>query len=421
MQAPVGGRMIVANAQREDEMTRPGVLEVELLRKVASLTDRLGVLSIYVGLRPEEESGLPPVWELETRRGLEEIGKRLEQEGDERRAKAFARRLAELRDDLALLLSPQERGRGRALFAQLTGGEATCLALQLPFVNRVTLAEHARTRPLVCAFEAGRPAGLALVSEEGLSLLEWRLGEVEELRLLPLVEPGEERRALLGPAYAHPKGAPQAGPGFRSGQQRNLFDRRVEDECERFLAGEAPTVRRLARERGWEDVIVAGDERLAGALAANLVDDAGPEVTLERRVLGWLSRAELAEAVAPALREARIRRQLDFLATVREEALAGGRGALGLADTLGALAEGRVEVLLLPGGRELHGTSAPDGRLFPAGQTAPGLSPSDLRPEPDLAERMVERALAVGARVSLLADETEAALGVDEAAALLRW
>ena len=63
----------------------------------------------------------------------------------------------------------------------------------------------------------------------------------------------------------------------------------------------------------------------------------------------------------------------------------------------------------------------PDGRLFPAGEIAPGLSASDMRPEPDLAESLVARALATGAGVTLLAGEAERALADDCAAALLRW
>lgn len=397
------------------------MLDERVLASVASLDDPLGVLSLYVGLHPEEETGSPPVWELEARHGLEEIERELEAEGDVRRAEALAGRLAELRDEVDLLLSPQEAGLGRALFAGLSGGEAIRVTLRSPFETRVTLGRRARLRPLARALQAGRPAGLILLSDEGLRLFEWRLAEVEGLAVVPFVEPGEERRELSGPAYAHPRGAPYAGPGFRVGQQRDLFERRVEEERELLAAGQVEDIRAQARRRGWEDVVVTGDERLARPLAQGLHEPGSPEVTLDPRLLGWLSPAELAEAAAAVLEEARARRGLVLLARVREEALAGGRGALGLGDTLAALAEGRVEQLILPAVRELHGARAPDGRFVPAGEIPPGVSSSQLRPEYDLAERMVERALETGARLTLLAGEAEAALGSDEAAALLRW
>ena len=397
------------------------MLDESVLRSIASLVDPLGILSVYVGAYPEEEAGSPSVSEFGVRHGLEEIERQLEAGGDKPRAEALAARLADLRQDFDLLLSPREGGRGRALFAGLSGGDAIHVAVRLPFDTRVTLAERARVRPLARALEAGRPAGLALVSDEGLRLLEWRLGEVEELRAVPFVEPGEERRELRGPAYAHPKATPHAAPGFRTGQQRDLFERRTEEELGRFLAAEAPAVRVLARARGWEDVVVAGDERLAEPFADSLLDPGGPEVTVDHRVLGWLSFAELAEATAPLLDEVRAGRALALLRRVQEEALAGGRGALGLGDTLAALAQGRVGRLILPAERELSGASAPDGTLLPAGETLPGFSPDDLKPEPFLAERMVERVLQTGTSLTLLVGRAEEALGRGEAAALLRW
>jgi hypothetical protein len=47
--------------------------------------------------------------------------------------------------------------------------------------------------------------------------------------------------------------------------------------------------------------------------------------------------------------------------------------------------------------------------------------PDDLKPEPFLAERMVERVLQTGASLTLLVGRAEEALGRGEAAALLRW
>ena len=397
------------------------MLDERVLTSVASLADPLGILSVYVGIHPEEETGSPPVWELQVRHGLEEIERELEAEDDGRGPEALAARLAELGDELDLLLSPREPGRGRALFVGLSGGEAIRVTLPLPLETRVTLGGRARLRPLVRALQDGRPAGLILLSDEGLSLFEWHLGEVRELEVVPFVARGGERRELSGPAYAHPRGAPYAGPGFRAGQQRDLFERRAEEERELLVAGRAGDLRAQARRRDWEDVVVAGDERLSRPLAEGLREPGSPEVTVDHRLLAWLSPAELAEAAAPVLEEARGRRGLMLLARAREEALAGGRGALGLGDTLAALADGRVEELILPAVREFPGARAPDGRLVPAGETPPGVSPSQLRPERDLAERMVERALETGARLTLLAGGAEEALGSDEAAALLRW
>lgn len=391
----------------------------DVLSSVVALEDPLGVLSIYAALAPEEETHPRPAWELELRRGLDEARACLEAEQGAAPAAAFDDRLEELGDDLDLLVSPRESGRGRALFAGLSGSEAIRISLQQPFPPRVVVAGCALARPLASALEAGRPAGLLLVSEEELRVWEWRLGRVEELRSIPVLEPGD-RRQLLGPSAAHPRSSPQAGSGFHVGQQRDLYERRAEEGRMRFLA-HAAHVPELARERGWDEVVLGGDESLAGGILEHLQERDGVEAVLEPRLLGWLAPAALAAAITPMIEEERARRQLALLERVRDEALAGGQGAIGLADTLAALAEGRVELLLLPADRDLRGSRALDGSLYPPEVAPPGISPADLRPEPFLAERMVQRAVRTDARVTFLRGGVEAALGTDDAAALLRW
>jgi hypothetical protein len=390
----------------------------DVLTEVLALEDPLGALSVYVGVLPEQESAPQPAWAIELRHALDEALAGLERARDSQRAAALRERLEELGDELDLLVSPQQSGRGRALFAGLSGGPAIRVSLKEPFPASATVADGPVVRPLAAALEAGRPAGLLLVTEEALRVCEWSLGDVEELRSIPLVDPGD-RRELLGPSASHPRTAPQAGGGFRAGQQRDLYERRVEEAQTRFLA-HLNAVTGLARERGWSDVVAAGNQELAQALIEP-ARQAGLEVVLEPRELDWLSFASLAGEVAPTLEEHRVRRQLASLERVRSEAGAGGRGAVGLADTLAALSEGRVEELLLPATRELRGARAPDGRLFPPDVVPAGVAPGELRPESLLAERMIRQALASGARVSLLRGEAESALAADEAAALLRW
>lgn len=389
------------------------------LGSILALEDPLGVLSIYVGLVPEEETGPHPARELELRHELERARVRLDGDAGTGRAAALDRRLDELAGELELLTSARESGRGRALFAGLGDGAPVRVALQQPFRTRVEVGGCALARPLAAALEAGRPAGIALLSQDELRICEWHLGEIEALRSVA-VPAFENRHQLLGPFASHPRSAPQAGPGFHVGQQRDLHERRAEEARRRFAA-HALQLEELAGERGWEDVVLGGDRSLAERLLEHVLERGGVEVLVEPRLLGWLTLSELAGAVEPGLERARARLQLALLQRARGEALAGGRGAIGLADTLAALAEGRVERLLLPAERELRGTRAPDGTLFPPGVEPPGASAAELVPEELLAERMLRRALATGAAVTLLRGEAEAALGADGAAALLRW
>lgn len=395
-----------------------GMVSDDVLRSVVALEDPLGVLSIYVGVLPVEESGPGLVWELELRHELDQARERLDREVGTGRA-ALDRRLDELADELDLLASPRESGRGRALFAGLADGAAIRVGLQQPFRTRVAVAACSLARPLASALEAGRPAGIALVSQSELRIFEWCLGEVEELRSTPVPE-FEDRHELLGPSAARPRSAPQSGPSFHLGQQRDLHERRIDDAQRRFVA-QALNLEELAGKRGWEDLVLAGELSLAEGVLMHVQERSAVEVLVDPRLLGWLTPPELGMAVGPALERERARRQLAELDLARGEALAGGKGAIGLADTLSALAEGRVDRLLLPAERELRGSRAPDGRFFPRGVAPPGVGRADLRSEELLAERMIQRALATDAHVTLLRGAAEAALGDDEAAALLRW
>jgi hypothetical protein len=391
----------------------------EALSSALALEDPSGVLSIYLGVDPEAEQSPHPAWELELRHGLEEALAGLEASGDARGAEAFRARVAGLGEELELLLSPRESGRGRILFAGISGGDVLRVSLQEPFPARVVLGGCALVRPLASALETGRPAGLLLLSEGELRVCEWRLGAVAQLRAIPVLERGD-RRQLLGPSAGHPRGSPQTGPGFRASQQRDLYERRAEDTRARFLA-HVPLFADLIEERGWDDLVLGGEQALAGALLEHFSQRSGLEVALEPRLLNWLSPAELGTAVATGLGQRRRRRQVALLERVRGQALAGGRGALGLGDTLAALSEGRVELLLLPAERELRGSRVSDGTLFPPGVAPAGVSPAELRPEELMADRMIQRAVSTDAHVTLLGGEAEAALGADEASALLRW
>lgn len=397
----------------------PTMVNDAVLRSIVGLEDPLGVLSIYVSVLPEGETGSRPVWQLELRHELEQACARLGGAAGPAYAVALDRRLGELADELELLVSPRESGRGRALFAGLTGGAASRVGLRQPLLTRVEVGACALARPLASAFEAGRPAGIAFLSRDELRLFEWRLGETDLLESVPVPE-FEGRHRPVGSSAARPRSAPQAGSGFHVGQQRDLHERRVEEARRQFVA-HALRLGELADRRGWEDIVLAGERSLAESLLDQVRERSVAEILVEPRPLGWLTGPELAGVVEPALDRARSQRQLARLDRARGEALAGGIGAIGLADTLAALAEGRVDRLLVPTDRELRGSRAPDGTLFPPGIEPPGVCMADLHPEELLAERMIQRALATDADVTLLRGETEAALGDDEAAALLRW
>lgn len=398
----------------------PHVMQMELdgttLAEILDIEDPVGVLSLYVDADPTVQASVRPAWAVELRNDIASL-RDAARDGARERWTALEARLETLEDEIARLADPAEPGRGRALFAPLSGDGVRRMTLQGPLGTLAVLEDRAYVRPLVGAFDRGRPQGLVTLSKEGARVADLRVGGASELLELRFQEGSEDWREMKGPAGANPAMAQQTAP------QRDRFARRVEDHRRRFLQSVAGRVAALAGDRGWERIVLAGDGRLAGPLEEELPADPGtPPVVRIERTLEGLTGNELATAVAEALAPEEQARHRAELERARAGAAADGTGALGLADVLAALAEGRVAHLLIGEDAAYRGLRAPDGRLAAPEALPPDVDPSTLSEEPRLGERMIELAVRTDADISVLtgaaADELAAAGGV---AAMLRW
>jgi hypothetical protein len=378
------------------------------------MCDSIGILSFYVGIDPGCEAATRPSWEIELESGVGQIRQRVREEGDRRRLTRLDRRLRQLAPKLARLVDPTEHGRGRALFAAVDASETHTLAVQTPLPTEATLGQVARVIPFL-RVDNGHPRGIVLVGRKEVRVLESRLDEAAELvsyDVEPVVADEPERK---GPSRANPLRHQQTVA------QRERFERHLEVQHHGLLARAAASVAQTAVERAWDLAVVSGDPRgtrpVTDVLAA-----AGVEVESVDRDLIELGAAHALDVLDPVLRSAASRRDGALARLARDAAASGGRGAVGLADVLSVLAEGRVDRLLLDGDRPLAGALGPNGELFPLGVRPAGLDATVLRPEPLLAERMVASALSSGARVLVLGEPAAAVLAdVEGVAALLRW
>lgn len=383
--------------------------------EIVRLRDRHGVLSVYVDADPREQAAARPAWVVAAENGLDEIKARVKAEGNRERWTAVFKALETLEPELAALLDPRQPGRGRALFATVEGGDVRRVIVQVPLVDRVVLDEFADLTPLLVALDRGRPAGLVVVSQAAVRVLETALGAVEELTAIGIEPETSDWREMKGPAGANPALAQHSAP------QRDRFERRLDEHRTRLLEVAADELERLRSRRGWDRLVLAGDPRLTqplgDALAAGSAD-----VSVVDRTLNGLSAAEIADALVPELEQSNARREERLIGRARDAALSRNAGALGLGDVLGALEDGRVEHLLFDPGRSYPGARTRDGRLVPEGVVPPGAAPAELIAEPSLAGHLIERALAIDAEVTPLSTAGAAALAKhDGIAACLRW
>ncbi len=392
-------------------------LDRKTLRWIARLRDEIGVLSVYVSIDEREPDAGLPVAEARVRADLARMLEEFHQTAPRGHSRAFADRLDALRFELEGLFAARTvaGGLGRALFAPVAGEVLQSVALQRPLVTRVVLEPTAYVRPLVAAWSLDGPAGVATVSAEGVRLVDLRAGSAEETATLAYA--GEaEHRELRGPAAANPAMAQQ------SAVQTDLFERRQREHVSRFLSSRGPMVSELAAAKEWGYLAVSGDAELVAAVVSGLPAQWPVTVLQLPYVLSAVTPHEVAQTVRPDLDRARHERGRNLAIQVRDSALSGGTGSLGLGETLATLQQGRVNHLLLDESRSWRGSRTPEGYLVPEGEIPPGVDPDKLVAEPELGERMIECALDTDADITLL--DTAAATPLAEAdgvGAVLRW
>jgi hypothetical protein len=395
-------------------------LSLETLQRLSQIRDPLGVLTVYVDARPEKEAQRNRRVGISVRRELQAMV------ADENRRNGSQKRLAALRARVAALEADDSlfelmgRGRGRVAIAPLSSGQIVRMDLQLSLDDGVFEGTSAYVAPLVAALDRGEAAGIVTVARDGLRIFDRRLGELTKV--------GEHRFSDLVDDAGNETGRPRTTSGFsgaaKSIPQDDEYRRSVDDDRLRWLHGRAPGIAREAQARAWRWLVLAGDARLCAA-----VDQAIPasprcrRIVLDRNLSSQPAR-EIERIVAPALAEARRRRQLELVQHVRDAALAAnGRGALGVRDVLAALRRGNVSHLLVDPTARHQGFVGPDGEVT-AGDGKPGERPPwGLTTEPRLDERMIEQALGISAAITPVEGAAAEELGRigDGVAAILRW
>ena len=317
--------------------------------------DPLGVLSISVdGGSAATDQGAA----IDIKNRLVELERGVADDGSPQLAEALSATLRRIAPAVERLFEPRASRRGRALFAPLSAGELTSVSSRLRLPNRVVLDSTPFVHPLLELIDQGRPAGVVLTSSRLAELLDWRMGDlhrVTHVRAGPALEHGERP----GPVVAHAGRAQQITP------MRERQSRRERERHHRFREDVAAEAVHLARERGWERILIAGDQRLTGPLVDALPHWLRQNVVRDSRHLTEIEGPVLAIAVAERLARERAERHLALAYRVRDAALGSGRGALGLADVLAALNDARVEHLIYDPEVRYVGALGADDRFSP--------------------------------------------------------
>ncbi|MGH2982495.1 MAG: hypothetical protein ACRDKV_10700 [Solirubrobacterales bacterium] len=280
-------------------------------------------------------------------------------------------------------------------------------SLQIPL--RETVVEYGRRpalRPLVGLLERGRARPVIAVSSERVRGWIWSRGRLavekgwgDELAIFD----GRERKG------ARPQDPARGGAVSSSGHDQ--YGQKLEENRKRFLHAVA---RRMS-----EDRRLVGAELIAIGEAPYLsefADAVAPGVQVQRLegpdVIGEPD-AAILERVGPEIESLTAKREAGLAGAAVDAAMAsGGHGTVGADETSAALAEGRVDRLVLDCARPFRAEEL----------SASARDAAEDDGHLDGAELMIELALRTSADVTLVAGEVSETL--DEhggAAALLRY
>jgi len=317
-------------------MTQP---TLEDARELSQWRPPLGVLSVYLGFDPADRGG---AWRTELRNGLDSILEAQKEAEHERRValRATAKRLTERFEDGDL--RPPPRGEvGFVEVAEKAGTEHWFGAGVAPAIC-VEFGSEPVVAPMLELGRHGAPRAIILLSAERVRLLSCIEGAMEELEDWELTITSldwRERKAQSANNPARAQGVSSSG--------HDQFDERLEHNRQRFLSECGGFVASRVAADGFGGAIAFGpahdfESFEAGFNLPQVKLTLGGDADLISAPKGKVG--EVATAVLARLDEEGDRAVVE---RVMAEVKGGSRGAGGLQETEEALAEGRVDHLVL--------------------------------------------------------------------------
>lgn len=375
--------------------------ERERLLRLADWRPPHGVISAYFDIERGDRGG---GWRVQLRDGFDRLAEPEDRDG-KLALRETVKRVLERFD----LQDEPPPGRAQVGFVEVARKSGTEDWSSLQISGGESVVRHAPRpllRPLIDLLNRGRPHPVIAISAERVRGWIWDRGELQAERDWEAelgIYPGRERKG------AQPRDPARGGGISSSG--RDQFGQRLEQNRKRFLQDFAHQLAGDGRLLGTE-LLAIGEAPYLDEFAAAMPSTIRLR-RLERHDVIGEDDVAIAERVGPEIQRARAEHEAELTASAIDAALAtGGRGAVGPDQTSEALAEGRVEHLLLDSERgfAVDELSASVRQGLADGAALDG------------AELMIELALRTSADVTPVGGEVAEALREHGgAAALLRY
>lgn len=382
--------------------------DYSVLSELTAWQSEHGVVSVYLGIdHSERRQG----WQTGLRDGLKGLIDQARAEGPRGRWQALQASaesiIGHFTKDGAL-----PRGRCQIAFVEVSerGGRQVFYEAQLPpRRSMIVYQSEPHLLPLLALLGDGSPLGVVCVSAGRVRLWEWRLGEADSLDEWQFTQSGDSHERK-GPALRDP-----ARGQMTTSSGRDQFGQHLDAQRERFLRLSGDALMGYARERQWREILGFGEE----PYWRRLRDGFGHEqrfVHVDSHNVIQEDEAQICQRVEQLLARLNRSHQLSLVRQAQNAVYAEGgrRGAVGLQDTIAALAEGRVEQLLLDASASFDRAVVNPRVVAELKHARPGKA--------GLCEQMVEQAIETKATVTALEGEAAQALAHSQgAAAILRY
>ncbi len=283
------------------------------------------------------------------------------------------------------------QGRGVTVFSCQDADFWRSYSLAVPVQNDVYVAHRPYIKPLTDVLDAYGRYGVVLVESEGARMFLFNLGELAEAT------------GLLGEEVRRAKHGRASGVAGMRGGAPSPSARRGEAVVQRNLKEMAEATESFCTENGVSRLLLAGTEANVSQFQDML------SKALQDKVIGTFSVAvgapvmEVQECSMELIEEMAQQRETELV----EEMVAGwrrGSGAVaGLSDTLAALQEHRVGILLIAAGYEASGYRCGSCRYLMLSDRAEcPLCGGAVEPVDDLVDTMTHRALEQGVEVEIV-------------------
>lgn len=274
----------------------------------------------------------------------------------------------------------RSRVRGLALFSCSARDLWEVVPLPVRVRSRVVVNDQPAVGQLEAIAEVQRRFGVLLVDRQRARMLVFELDELVE----HTEEVGESARDY----------------DTRGERERGDVGRHVDAMASQHVRNAAALAFRVFQDHGFEHLSVGAPDDMAGEVEAALHPYLAERLCARVPVTPQASMDAIGKA-AQALEEATERdRETAMVARLLDAHGAGGKAVLGLADTLAALAERRVEHLVVSDDFAQEGWRCEQSGALLA--VRPHREDSSLRPVEDVVEEAIDDALSQGAKVEMV-------------------